>query len=756
MGRILKTAFLSIIFCFILFQSAFSEDDLILKEIDEIKNDSSLSSYSTSKLAKHLINSQNKKYKEALNRLIQQLEEKSPNKVKEYWPLYISQRVLDKNTDLTVAMQKVSDLDPYDGLKFYIAMIEAIIIDQLEKIKNKKIQFKVSKVIATPTNNDIDQKSFEESERIFIDYYLSLIQSSNQSNDLQEKTYIAFVSNQNKFNKLLESIILKNEPINILQSDLNKYIWGASCGTGSGGYHSAQKSAQALLDLEGQSQQEVLFDLILSSQWDGLSPITEERIFQLCVEIIQQQSIDHAKALTGMHLLNPNNTNLSYVSFLTPELSNKILINIASLDPQKHQEFEAIKSDVWKIILNSFIPKVEDEDGVIIFKSSHRGRHNIEDLKLTKTNKEQWLVLAESMSTKESNKTILETITEFYINNKVDSKLFLQKMLQSENFHGKFIAAGKLKAMGIKVNDQEFSPLKFKLSINSAPLVNKNIQCKFVNNSGSTGSDQNTDLQGVLELNRDKIYIHTGKVDYLELTYIKKFDKNAQTQEPQVTEAPSFPGGSFFYLKVDDPSKIIDTVDLNFLAYSLNIKIDSSEIPDFNPKEMYLTLSFIKDREYLYDKIEVVNQSVPYLENFQFNELCSGNYKLTIKIADASLYENTFEIVNGANLNIKLKRGYTLKYTLSLPIKSDESHKYPSLSLINPKQNMSFNYDYQNKKFDNLQQGEYLFSFIEDTLSNYDSERNLYEGYQQTFTITADSPPVIDLGVIELKQKVMK
>jgi hypothetical protein len=600
-------------------------------------------------------------------------------------------------------------------------------INYLEPIQNKN----------SPNFKDTYFKSCKE--------LFNAVQEHYQQRVLKDTScgWYSFQSNEQLFYKTIEGILFNSTRDDL--KNLNKFSWGGWCGTGSEYFYNKQLLVELLILLR---ERDYLSILGRKDHYSGpdLAGKSKIKLLELC-------NIDWIDYFTGAILSGKLN---NVPSIFTKRGSDKAALNFLEYK-------DSISSKGWYIIkCAEFInPSSEHDREYFDYFDDNQFLKNYEyNLPLTV------IPVNDELKNKLKHEIInvSSTADEFYLcQSAIDA---LQKIKFDEDVKAAFLlftkskfsiirgnAANILKKKGVVVSlPDDDGKVKYKFLVNGKPLKQDKIRCEFYKASRLDrpflNDSEKTNEDGILSITRDLLLDH---VDEIKKIVFYPDKSNGGGKEV------------IFVCESVLPKNLNDTTTIDIQAAKVLVKFHLNRNTDFyRDKKMnvnafppnIITLDFSSD----------IKEIFAFPMKFQKKMKCSFSayipgsttwHSSLMEIQQDSILLDAY-LENGTNVTLHIE-----------PPGGKDADKWVLFDLTRIGKSRwedSFYYDYFLGGFESLPIGEYnlIISSSAEKKSKYQKSENEcseqiiaeypdYEGKIISFTISEDSPAVIDLGIIKLE-----
>jgi hypothetical protein len=314
-------------------------------------------------------------------------------------------------------------------------------------------------------------------------------------------------------------------------------------------------------------------------------------------------------------------------------------------------------------------------------------------------------------------------------------------------------AARILKQNGIIVNlPKDDGMLAYRLLVDNRTLKNQEVYWEIFGDSSAymhiMSSDGKTNENGVVTIPRDLVLSVNKEIKRIRFSSGMFGEKNKDL---------------LFFYDTPMPTNYFDTTIINIPTCKVILNLKLNRDPEFYlNKKMNVYLS-------TYISSYNLNFSCAVKDTMQFSQKIQKgqDYYLSIDVPGSERWSDFFEIQNDTHfVNIELKHGTSVIFEIVTPgdKQPDDDVMFDIIKNDSSESDYFFSpYDYELRGYQSLPIGEYTLKIlsseekrIKRESENWSKNEILkeyasYEGKEIKFTITEDSPEVIDLGIIKLE-----
>lgn len=552
--------------------------------------------------------------------------------------------------------------------------------------------------------------------------------------------YYSYQSNSALFYETVEEILFKSTSEDLKK--LNKFRWGGWCGTGSEYFYSQQYLVELLILLRERDFYSVLGRKDFYSV-PNLGSKTKTKFLELC-------DIDWIDYYTGAILSGKLR---EVPSVFTKTGSDKAALNLLAIK-------DSIKYKGWYIVkcaefINS---SFEKESGYFDYFDSNQFLNKYEyslpdstipiNDELKKKLKREIISISSIEEDFELCQLAINALQKIKFDEDVKKVLLLYTKSKYSIIRNN--AANILKKQGILVElPNDDGKIKYKFLVDGKPLKKDRIRWELYTDLKQerpilNGSD-NTDEDGILYILSD--------------TFLDRIDN--------VKKIVFYPDGGgkevIFLCESQLPKNLKDTTIIYVTTVKVSIRFHLNRNADFY-KGKKMGINAFPPKLIMLDFTSDIRDVFEFPMKFQKN--IKSSFSAYVPGAITWFSPGRDSIKNDLIMDAYLKNGTNVTFELVAP-GGDKADKWPLFDLKrvgNSEWDNFWSYDYELGGYESLSVGEYrlIISSSKEKKSNYQKKGNEcseeivmdfpdYEGKIITFTIAEDSPPQIDLGIIELE-----
>jgi hypothetical protein len=548
--------------------------------------------------------------------------------------------------------------------------------------------------------------------------------------------------NERLFYKTIEEILF-NSSIDDFKN-LNKFRWGGWCGTGSEYFYSKQLLVELLILLR---EKDYLSILGRADYYSGpnLSGKTKIKLLELC-------NIDWIDYYTGSILSDEFN---SIPSFFT-KAGDKSALNLFDFR-------DSITNKGWYIVKCAEFINPDSEidrdyfdffdDNQFLQNYEYSLPFNIIPVNHEIKNKLKQEIIDVSSKADEFNlcQFSIDALTKIKFDG--DVKNALLSLTKSRFSMIRNNAANILKKKGVVVElPKDDGKIKFKFLVNGKPLKQDIIRCEFYKASKLDrpflNNSEKTNEEGILSITSDLILDH---VDEIKKIVFYPDKSNGGGKEV------------IFVCESVLPNNLNDTTTIDIQPAKVSVKFHLNRNTDFYIDKKMNVNAFPPKVMMLDFNIDIKDFFV-FPMKFQKKMKCSFSAYIP---GSTTWHSSLFEIQEDSILlDAYLKNGTNVTFNI-VPPGGKDADKWVLFDLVktgNSEWDNFWNYDYSISGYESLPIGEYnlIISSSAEKKSKYQKSENEcseqiiaefpdYNGKIIPFTISKDSPPEIDLGIIKLE-----
>lgn len=630
------------------------------------------------------------------------------------------------------------------GESFLIPFVQYQVYKEIKNIFGEQIHPNTQINHLKPTENK-KSPNFKDTYFKYCKEIFNEVQEHYQQRVLKDTScgWYSFQSNEHLFYKTIEGILFNSTRDDL--KNLNKFNWGGWCGTGSEYFYSKQLLVELLILLR---ERDYLSILGRSDHYSGpnLAGKSKIKLLELC-------NIDWIDYFTGAMLSGKLN---SVPTIFTKSGSDKAALNLLECK-------DSISSKGWYIIkCAEFInPSSEQDREYFDYFDDNQFLKNYEyNLPLT------IIPVNDELKNKLKHEiiNISSTADEFYLcQSAIDALLKIKfdeevketlLLLTKSKFSIiRRNAANILKKKGIVVSlPNDDGKIKFKFLVNGKPLKQDKIRCEFYKDSTAGRSflndSEKTNEDGILSITGDLLLDHVNEIKKI-IFYPDKMNNGGKE--------------AIFVCESVLPKNLNDTTIINIQAAKVLVRFHVNRNNDFYKDKKMNVNAFPP-------KVTMLDFNIDFKEIFEFPMKFQKKIKCSFSAyipGSTTWHSSLMEIEEDSIvIDANLENGTNVTFTIDSP-GGKEADKWVLFDLIkigNGKWDNSWSYDYSIQGYESLPIGEYnlIISSSAEKKSKYQKSENEcseqiiaeypdYEGKIISFTISEDSPVVIDLGIIKLE-----
>lgn len=645
--------------------------------------------------------------------------------------------------ELTTIYKSLPDTSYLRGESFLVPFVQYQVYKEIKQIiedKTKPSHYLSDSIISFDENTK--QKKLECINKYKL--LFNSVKNHYQQRALSDTScgWFSVQYNERLFYKTIEEILF-NSSINDFKN-LNKFRWGGWCGTGSEYFYSKQLLVELLILLR---EKDYLSILGRADYYSGpnLSGKTKIKLLELC-------NIDWINYYTGSILSGEFN---SIPSFFT-SAGDKAALNLFEFR-------DSITNKGWYIVkcAEFFNPDFEKDRDYFDFFDDNQFLQNYEyslpfniiPVNHEIKNKLKQEIIDISSKADEFNlcQFSIDALTKIKFD--VDVKNALLSLTKSRFSMIRNNAANILKKKGVIVElPKDDGKIKFKFIVDEKPLKQDKIGWELYNNSKPdrpflNGSEKTTD-EGILYINRD---ILLDQIDEIKKIVFFPDEMNGGAKQVVFEYSSQF------------PKNLNDTTIIKILTVSVSVQFHLNRTDDFYKNKKMRIFAFPP-------KVISLNYELGIKDIFEFpirfqkNIRCSFSAYIPGALTWFSFIQDTLK--DDVVLDAYLENGSNVTFNI-VPPGGKDADKWVLFDLVktgNSEWDNFWNYDYSISGYESLPIGEYnlIISSSAEKKSKYQKSENEcseqiiaeypdYEGKIISFTISEDSPTVIDLGIIKLE-----
>ena len=560
--------------------------------------------------------------------------------------------------------------------------------------------------------------------------FRSFVQPVSVSSFVENASFRSFQSNEPAYWKLIGDLLAGRG--GDWSRQLQNYGWGGSCGTGSEVLMMPQSRALLIAYLkENRPKEAIKAALTMPQNLLGLGePSTAPAL-----SILRQAGIDWIQAMTGGLVLADLTKDKESFWFFYQQgewldvLSRQGDGEAAELLLEIARRVPAAKREAYLRALANFVEPAKPA-------SPRR-----EAPPISAKVQEKILTFFEEQITDQTSMDELRALTYIYETlERPETKPALRKIVDLPSQSLAERAVRVLQELGETVTlPPKAAPVRYLVKLNGRPVAEQKLEFSVkYKDGGSISTSVKTNAEGLATVSRDYF-----------------LDKNRSAERVSLgLWTMNKPDSGWFEFHLPPPGGGNDVIPADVVVgpFTLLLPLPST-VPRREKDDMSITMRFAQTEKDAVGSLAAVVK-LPVKDKVEFVALAPGLYHVDVQMPGAARWSGQVEVASGGSFTVPLVPGHNVRFQLALP----KEWKVVTPGLTELWRNGERVFDYQSFDFSGyagVPAGDYRLrllssrEFAKRSFGSGPANAREYEAAEVAFTVSADSPFEIDLGLIE-------